>query len=99
AISEKPGEGSSSSREGPLTRLAFRFAHARHPLPQGERVSAHRGGYWCSFCISPRIASPICDVEAAFDPADLMSAVRSPLAGTAAIAASSLSASAPMSKE
>ena len=55
--------------------------------------------YACSFCSSFRIASPICVVEAAVVPSDLISAVRRPLASTAAIAASTLSASAPMSKE
>ena len=65
----------------------FRFA------PSGLRL------YACSFCSSFRIASPICVVEAAVVPSDLMSAVRRPLASTAAIAASTLSASTPMSKE
>ena len=55
--------------------------------------------YACSFCSSFRIASPICVVLAEVVPSDLISAVRSPLASTAAIAASTLSASAPMSKE
>jgi hypothetical protein len=55
--------------------------------------------YPASFSISLMIASPISLVEAAVVPSDLMSAVRRPLARTAAMAASSLSASAPMSKE
>ena len=55
--------------------------------------------YACSVCSSFRIASPICVVLTAVVPSDLMSAVRRPLASTAAIAASTLSASAPMSKE
>ncbi len=53
----------------------------------------------CSFIISFKIASPICVVETAVVPSDLMSAVRRPLASTVAIAASSWSASGPMSKE
>ena len=53
----------------------------------------------CSACNSFRIASPISVVETAVVPSDLMSAVRRPRASTAAIAASSLSASAPMSNE
>ena len=43
-------------------------------------------GYPCSACNSFRIASPICVVETAVVPSDLMSAVRRPPASTAAIA-------------
>ena len=60
---------------------------------------ATRVAYACSACNSFRIASPICVVLTAVVPSDLMSAVRRPLASTAAIAASTLSASAPMSNE
>src|SRR5665213_903712 len=70
-----------------------------HPLPQGERGKGERRPHPCSACSSFKIASPICVVLAALVPSDLMSAVRRPLASTADIAASSLSASAPMSKE
>jgi hypothetical protein len=59
------------------------------------RVSAQA----CSLCSSFKIASPICAVDTAVAPSDLMSAVRRPLASTAAMAASTLSASDPMSKE
>src|SRR5439155_17268408 len=67
-----------------------------------EWFAASDGGYVaqaCSFCNSFKIASPICEVFAVVIRSDLMSAVRRPLASTAAIAASTLSASAPMSKE
>ena len=67
----------------------LRFAHPTKPATR----------HACSFCNSFRIASPIWLVLAAVVPSDLMSAVRRPLASTAAIAASTLSASAPMSKE
>src|ERR1700761_7426413 len=53
----------------------------------------------CAACSSAKIASPIWLVDTAVVPSDLISAVRRPLASTAAIAASSLSASAPMSNE
>jgi len=55
--------------------------------------------YPCSACNSFRIASPICDVLTTVVPSDLISAVRRPAASTAAMAASSLSASAPISNE
>ena len=52
-----------------------------------------------SVCNSFRIASPICVVDTAVVPSDLISAVRRPRASTAAIAASTLSASGPRSNE
>ena len=48
---------------------------------------------------SPTIAAPISEVLTSFAPSDLMSAVRRPLASTAAIAASSASASFAMPNE
>ena len=81
----------------------------RRSEPQSEYTDKHRWlwvtalamttNYPCSACNSFRIASPICVVLTAVVPSDLMSAVRRPLASTAAIAGSTLSASAPMSNE
>jgi hypothetical protein len=77
--------------------------HKPRRVAPGGRTSGRR---WkgvfaqaCSACSSSRIASPICVVFTAVVPSDLMSAVRRPFASTAAMAASSLSASSPMSNE
>ena len=63
------------------------------------RRDDHEDDHACSACNSFKIASPISFVLTAVVPSDLISEVRRPLASTAAIAASSLSASAPMSNE
>ena len=52
-----------------------------------------------SACSSATTASPICAVLTACMPSDMISAVRSPFASTAATAASTLSASSPNSSE
>ena len=91
-------------RKSPVSRPGIffcrnRFAPAHHLCATVTAHAHERARYACSFCNSFKIASPICVVLAAVMPSDLMSAVRSPLASTAAIAASILSASAPMSNE
>src|SRR5579871_900693 len=45
SVSEKPGEGSCLiEKKVPLTRLASH--DARHPLPQGERVTEFHSGFF-----------------------------------------------------
>ena len=83
-----PGANGTIRRTGRLGGVGEEARAAREEeRERGEDGASGCGrGHAASFSISPMTASPICVVLTTSAPADLMSAVRRPLASAAAIA-------------